>query len=141
MDRHDDMYFTMWYAVFDRRSRKLSYANAGHPPALLLMGASSQEAELAELANQGMVIGAFPNSTYVEKTIDLPTFSRLYFFSDGLYEITKPDGSLYTFQEFKTVVAGVPRGQAGISHTIQAIRAVRGLDSFEDDLSIVEVNL
>jgi len=141
MDRHDEMYFTMWYAVFDRRSRRLRYASAGHPPALILMGESSTAAELIELTRAGLVIGAFPNSNYAESAIELPSFSRLYFFSDGLYEVTRPDSSMLTFQEFKTILATAPRDRGGIPHAIDAIRAVRNSDTFEDDLSIVEVNL
>src|SRR5581483_6967327 len=36
MDRHNDMYFTIWYGVYDKEHRSLSYANGGHPPAILI---------------------------------------------------------------------------------------------------------
>ena len=33
MDRHNEMYFTIWYGVYDKQKRRLTYANGGiHPP-------------------------------------------------------------------------------------------------------------
>jgi sigma-B regulation protein RsbU (phosphoserine phosphatase) len=139
MERHNDMYFTMWYGVFNRRTRQLSYASGGHPSAILIAGASAEAAEVIELSNPGMLIGGFPGMTYQNMTVDLPPFSRLYFFSDGIYEITRPDGSTMTFGEFMAVIARGPRGKGSIPNTLEEIRAVRGPQSFEDDLSIVEV--
>jgi sigma-B regulation protein RsbU (phosphoserine phosphatase) len=141
MDRHNDMYFTMWYAVFDKQKRQLTFASGGHPAAILLAGKSGETAKPIELSNPGMIIGGFPGIKYDEMTVDLPPFSRLYFFSDGIYEITRPDDSMLTFQEFIAILAGGPRDRGAIAHTIDMIRSVRGPFSFEDDVSIVEVTL
>jgi len=141
MDRYDNMYFTMWYGVFDRQNRRLCFASGGHPPAILLAGESAETAQPIELTSPGMIIGGFPGTTYGERVVALPPFSRLYFFSDGVYEITRPDDSMLTFREFMAILASGPRDGGVIAHTINAIRAVRGPHSFEDDLSIVEVAL
>ncbi len=141
MDRHNNMYFTLWYAVYDRRSRKLHYANGGHPAAILMGGLSPAAAKPVELFSPGMIIGGFPDVKYGELAVDLPPFSRLYFFSDGVYEITKPDESILTFQEFIDILASGPRDEGAIPHTIDKIRTVRGLPNFEDDVSIVEIKL
>ena len=36
MEKHNNMYFTIWYGVLHRPSRTLRYASAGHPPAVLI---------------------------------------------------------------------------------------------------------
>ena len=36
MENHKEMYFTIWYGVYNRVSRVLTYASGGHPPALLI---------------------------------------------------------------------------------------------------------
>jgi sigma-B regulation protein RsbU (phosphoserine phosphatase) len=141
MDRHNDMYFTMWYGVFNKQKRQIIYASGGHPAAILLAGASGETAKPIELSNPGMIIGGFPGVTYDELAVELPPFSRLYFFSDGVFEITRPDDSMLTFQEFIDILAGGPRDRGAIAYTIDSIRAVRGPRSFEDDVSIVEVKL
>ena len=35
MERHRDMFVSAWYGVFDTLDRRLLYASAGHPPAVL----------------------------------------------------------------------------------------------------------
>jgi sigma-B regulation protein RsbU (phosphoserine phosphatase) len=141
MDRHNDMYFTMWYGVYNKQKRQLTYASGGHPAAILLAGASAETAKSIELSNPGMIIGGFPGVTYDELTVDLPPFSRLFFFSDGVFEVTRPDESMLTFQEFIAILDSGPRDRGGIPHAIDSIRAIRGPRSFEDDVSIVEVTL
>lgn len=141
MDRYNDMYFTMWYGVFNRRTGELRYANGGHPSAILISGASAETAEPIELANPGMIIGGFPGVSYDELTVALQPFSRLYFFSDGLYEITRADDTIMSFAEFMQIVGQAPRGSSALPHIIEAVRLENGPKPFDDDLSIVEVTL
>ncbi len=36
MGEHHDRYFTIWYGVYNRTKQELTYASAGHPPAILI---------------------------------------------------------------------------------------------------------
>ena len=36
MENHNNMYFTMWYGVYNKKQRRLAYASGGHPPAVLV---------------------------------------------------------------------------------------------------------
>jgi sigma-B regulation protein RsbU (phosphoserine phosphatase) len=36
MKSHNNIYFTMWYGVYNKQTEILKYASAGHPPALLI---------------------------------------------------------------------------------------------------------
>jgi sigma-B regulation protein RsbU (phosphoserine phosphatase) len=140
MDRHNDMYFTMWYAVYDKQRRRLTYANGGHPYPILMAGSSRETAEPIQLSQVGTIIGAFPDMTFVSAALDLPEFSRLFIFSDGAYEVSRPDETMLTYAEFMEILGDSKRSaESAINHTIGAIRAVRGGDQFEDDISIIEV--
>lgn len=140
MERHNGLYFTMFYAVYDRRTRQIAYASGGHPPAILICGDTVETATIIELSKRGMIIGGMPGVTFHEEVRDLPALSRLYFFSDGAYEITKPDGTMMKLSEFVQILTDARfAGGPAIEHTVNAIRAVRGGDSFEDDVSLVEV--
>ena len=44
MDKQNGMYFTLWYGVYDRKTRTLSYASGGHPPAMLVATIGSPSA-------------------------------------------------------------------------------------------------
>jgi sigma-B regulation protein RsbU (phosphoserine phosphatase) len=139
MDRHNEMYFTMWYGVYDKQKRRLIYANGGHPPAILMAGSSRETAELIELSQPGAIIGAFPEMEFAEEARDLPAFSRLYVFSDGIYEVTKPDETILTYEEFLQILTDSSRDAGpALEHAIRAIRSIRGGDQFEDDVSIIE---
>jgi len=140
MDRHNDMYFTMWYGVYNKQSRRLVYTNGGHPAPLLIAGPTQETAELRELSQPGTVIGAFPDISFESQYQDLPQFSRLYVFSDGIYEVTRPDETMMKYSDFVKILIGSGHSAgSALEHTIGAIRAVRGGDQFEDDVSIMEI--
>jgi sigma-B regulation protein RsbU (phosphoserine phosphatase) len=140
MDRHDDMYFTLWYGVFDARTRTLQYASGGHPPALLMAGETAESATLQELGAVGMIVGGFGGVSYEQKAVQLPAYARLWVFSDGVYEITRPDQTMTTLVDFVALVNTAPRSDSGVAHLLAGIRGLRGQDTFEDDVSLVEVS-
>lgn len=140
MERHNDMYFTIWYGVYDKQNRRLTYANGGHPAPILMAGAAKETAEPLKLGQGGRIIGAFPDITFDSAVQDLPPYSRLYVFSDGIYEVSRPDQTMLTYAEFVQILTGAKYSpESVIEHTINAIRTVRSGDQFEDDVSIVEV--
>ncbi|MEM9137796.1 MAG: SpoIIE family protein phosphatase, partial [Cyanobacteria bacterium P01_F01_bin.42] len=63
MDEQHSKYLTIWYGVYELDQAQLTYASAGHPPALLTSGAGSQ-ANAQALKTPGMPIGLFPDSQY-----------------------------------------------------------------------------
>ena len=52
MERHDDLFFTIWYGVYHRPARRLAYASAGHPAAILLRGPANEKADGRATARQ-----------------------------------------------------------------------------------------
>jgi len=140
MERHNDMYFTMWYGVYDKQNRQLTYANGGHPPPILIAGPTEETADAVRLSQSGTIIGAFPEALFPQETRKLPRFSRLYLFSDGVYEVTKPDNTLLTYKDFMSILTDSERGgRSTIEHAVGTMRAAGRGDQFEDDVSIVEV--
>jgi sigma-B regulation protein RsbU (phosphoserine phosphatase) len=49
MSKHNDMYFTIWYGVYQPSTRMLTYASGGHPPAILIHPQQKQMTSLGEL--------------------------------------------------------------------------------------------
>jgi len=142
MERQNGVYFTMWYGVYDRRTRQLTYASGGHPPAILLTGSDPSSLRRVELGNSGFVVGGMDDTKYETTCVELDKVNKLFVFSDGVYEIQRPDGSLWSFREFLDVVAlpSVP-GVSDVRRILDACRSVAGSDSFQDDFSLVEVTL
>jgi sigma-B regulation protein RsbU (phosphoserine phosphatase) len=136
MEKHNDMFFTIWYGVLHRPSRTLRYASAGHPPAVLLGGGAPEL-----LRTEAMPIGALPGVAFPTRSTTLPARSRLYLFSDGAYEVTAPDGALMCLDDFVTLLAArrETQGAGRIAAVIDAIRAVQARVHFDDDVSLLEL--
>jgi sigma-B regulation protein RsbU (phosphoserine phosphatase) len=138
MDRHDEKYFTIWYGVFDRASRTLTYACGGHPPALLLTGSTSESARPVELGVGNFAIGMMPGASFVSDGVALGPFSKLYVFSDGAYEIRKPGGSMMRRGEWVDYLASSP-GPSDPDEALRFVQRVGGTDALADDFSLVEI--
>lgn len=140
MDLYDGMYFTIWYGVFDRRTRRLVYGDAGHPAGLLVRR-RDREVAVEDVGEPGFIIGMLPDATFSCATLDVPPASTLLLFSDGAYEITKPDESIWTLDAFREVVreTSTAGDLVPLDRVETAIREVRGHDRFEDDVSILKV--
>jgi sigma-B regulation protein RsbU (phosphoserine phosphatase) len=99
MKEHDGKFFSAWYGVYSRSKRTVTYANAGHPPALLLKR-EDENSSLAKTAPGTSVLGIMPQIDIPEITIAFPPRSELYLFTDGLYELLDPKGGRGSYDEF-----------------------------------------
>lgn len=139
MDRQDGKYFSIWYGVFDRVRRILTYASAGHPPALLAAGRSGGSA-LRRLAEGGLAVGMVPETPFDSETVAIEPGGVLHVFSDGAYEIAGPDGRLLGLAELERwLAAAVARGD-GLDAMINFLASVRGRGAFSDDISILRLS-
>lgn len=137
MDRHGEMFFTGWYGVLHRPSRRLRWAGGGHPPAVLLPGVGASR---RMLPSEGPLIGAVDGLEFTADELDVEAGSRLFVFSDGAFEISRPDGSMWTFGEFLDALAGPPATpQPQMDALLGRIREVSGREDFHDDFSMMEL--
>lgn len=139
MEQNNNMFFTMWYGVYHTTTRELAYSSGGHPPAILLTGPSKAEASVKELKTPGLVIGGMPGAVFTTSACPIDRYGKLYLFSDGVYEIEKPDGSTFTLPEFVQVLA--QPSQKGIDDLDRIQNFAQELNrpgAFADDFSIVE---
>ncbi|MBI4482696.1 MAG: SpoIIE family protein phosphatase [Acidobacteria bacterium] len=73
---------TACYGVLDAPRRVLTYANAGHPPPLLVHARGDYEL----LTEGGVPLGCFPRSQYAEQRIQLLPGDVLALYTDGIVE-------------------------------------------------------
>jgi sigma-B regulation protein RsbU (phosphoserine phosphatase) len=137
MRAQNDTYFTIWYGVYHRGERRLTYASGGHPPAILLPGRAGGA---VPLRTRGPIIGALPDVPYKSESCVLEQPSRLFVFSDGAYEVTRPDGAMLTLDELTALLSQPPEpGVATVDRVLHAIQELHGSPSLEDDFSLVQV--
>ncbi len=141
MNYQNDKYFTIWYGVYNRVSRQLIYASAGHPPAILLSGTTSKNTEIQLLRTPGMPVGMFPESKYVDAYCNIDKSSSLYIFSDGAYEITKLDGTLWSLDAFIQILVSLQHTiDRQLDQVLNYLIALNSKEAFDDDLSILQIN-
>jgi len=99
MKNHAGKFFSVWYGVYSRSARTVTYANAGHPPALLLSREKGR-LRLDKTVPGGSVLGIFPEIEASETTVEFSSDSELYLFTDGLYELADPGGGRGSYDEF-----------------------------------------
>jgi sigma-B regulation protein RsbU (phosphoserine phosphatase) len=140
MEKHNGLFFTIWYGVYNRASRRLSWAGAGHPPALLFTGPDRAGAALRRLESQGPMIGLMEDLPYDTDTTELGPYARLYVYSDGVFEIAQPGGKMWTIEEFVSYMASLPPGEeSAMDRLLAHCRRLHGSDVLGDDFSIVEI--
>jgi sigma-B regulation protein RsbU (phosphoserine phosphatase) len=136
MERHNDMFFTAWYGVFDRAGRRLRWAGGGHPPALLVAADGGRRL----LESDGPLIGAVEGLEFPAGEVAVPEESRLFVYSDGAFEISRADGSMWPFPEFVAALAGDATGAGSpIDALLGRIRELSGRPDFQDDFSMLEL--
>ena len=135
MERQNNMFFTLWYGVVSTDTRELAFACGGHPPAVLL---DPTEASPRTLHAPGAIVGGFPEARYAVGKQALKPDSRLYVFSDGLYELARDGGKTVQLEEF---VAELGRSAAGskLDQALAWAAGIRGGAGFEDDVSVLEL--
>lgn len=140
MRDQNNLYFTIWYGVWQRRTRELRYSCAGHPPAVLLTSSGTRCAE--PIGVPGLVLGARAGKRYETHSRTLDAGSALYLLTDGIYEVRQPDGNMWQFEDFMECVKNfdVPGGTP-LDRLLEHVRGVRGEEPLDDDVSLVRFAL
>ncbi len=140
MEHHNDMFFTIWYGVYHKQRREILYAGGGHPPAIAIAGDTPETAIAQKLAGDGFIIGAMPDKAYRTFSFSLKPFTRLYIFSDGIYEIEGCSGKICMVEDFIQMVDDLYKEKmAHVKGIIDSMKARQGKKIFDDDVSLLEI--
>jgi phosphoserine phosphatase RsbU/P len=136
------LYFTIWYGVYHRPTGTLRYAAAGHPPPILVRGPKDQRGKAELLSAVGCPVGFLPDPIYENREVILPSPSRLFIFSDGAYEIMRPDGTMLESEEFEEILTRpVPEGASELQELLRLAQEFHGSKELDDDFSILKVTI
>lgn len=139
MSDRNDKYFTIWYGVYDRHTRSLTYSSAGHPPAILL---TPQNISLEKrLRTKGIPVGMFPDIQYINDSCYIDRQSSLYVFSDGLYEVEQQFNTRWGLERLIELLKKYQQTPSrDLQRLLQYIRTWHPNFQFEDDLSILQID-
>lgn len=84
------MFITLWAAIFDPKTRLLTYCCQGHTPAILKRGQ-----EIQELTTSGIAMGAQKLDAVTTEQLELAPKDLLFLYTDGILEAQDPYGQMY----------------------------------------------
>jgi len=90
LNTSEERYATLFLAIYDAQTRRLSYTNAGHLPPLYIA-----DGRVQKLATDDTVIGLFGNVQFHEAAIDIAPDSLLVVYSDGMTDSENARGELF----------------------------------------------
>lgn len=142
---HDDLdgaglFITACCATFDSRTRELSYANAGHPPALLLRAG---ETSCTMLDAEGMLLGIKKAVDFAEVKVIVQAGDIVVFYTDGITETRNEAGELFGIHRLSEAVAAHRQEDPEnlIAAVLAALDRFAGIRQHDDDLTIVVMKL
>lgn len=128
-------FVTFFYGILDGGQRTFQYCNAGHPRPILISGNSVQH-----LSEGGAVLGVFPDWKYEDAMIGLSPGDKLLLFTDGLTEVSGPDG-----QEFgEHTLGGVAKANGASAASVLNSSVLARVDEFcvgrfQDDVTLLVI--
>jgi sigma-B regulation protein RsbU (phosphoserine phosphatase) len=134
----DNMFVTVFYAIYNVKTGFISYSNAGHNPPLLLR----QDGSVSELpVMENTIVGVIDNIEYQKDTLQLEQGDTLFMFTDGVTEATDA-----AYNEFGVERLGDILSQHSHSNCQQIVEAVKkGIKDFvgeteqSDDITMLVV--
>ena len=118
--RHDvpGMFVSVFYGVLDTGSWRLTFANGGHPPPLLVTPVGQGEGLIEALqGGEGTLLGIDEGQVYEEGEVSLAPGEGVFFYTDGLTEAfdfeANPFGEERLWRCLATAAAGSASDIAG----------------------------
>jgi sigma-B regulation protein RsbU (phosphoserine phosphatase) len=132
-------YLTCFLARLDLADRSMFWVNAGHPPALLVAGATHRA-----LGSTGPPAGLLPDVEYDARTEKLTGGEALVLVTDGVTEALEADGRVEERLAW-TVAHKSARGPQAICQRVMRLarsgRGPVGAGDWQDDRTVVAVTL
>lgn len=127
-------FVTLFYGVLDAKSRRFTYCNAGHPPALLL-----RNGQVSELPSDNMVLGIEANEDFRQNFIDLQSGDAILLYTDGLPDAMNFEQHAYGKDRILAAYKSTAGGSAQDinDHLLWDVRRFVGLTSRSDDLTMI----
>jgi serine phosphatase RsbU (regulator of sigma subunit) len=143
MKQNKNLFFTIWYGVYDRNSRELKYATGGHPPAIMLSTNGNRDRDGAiRLNTRNYAIGGASEFEYRSDSVIIKNPSEIYIFSDGVYEIRQYENISWDIDELEKYLKNFHSKEDNILENLyDHVKKINGNETLEDDFSILKISI
>ena len=137
------LFVTAFYLVVDVASGRFTFANAGHPSALLLRLDPCEVEPISAKKSHGPALGLFDDVQYQAHVLTALAGDLILLFTDGLYEVENANGESFSEGRLREAI----RSRAGIepAHLMKAVFTdIEGFadgQAFTDDVCLIGVEI
>lgn len=143
MEHHHNMFFTMWYGVYQKSTRTLSYSGAGHPPPLMITDphAPSEKRSIQEFESPGPPIGVLDGEEFAVLRVQVPANASMLVYSDGAFEVWEAPSKLWGVDGIKKMLLSHSKiDQSFLDELYKIVQSMSASDTLADDFSAVLVH-
>ena len=133
-------FVTLFYAVFDPRTRQTEYCNAGHHPALLFR---VEEDHPILLETGGTLLGMLPQAEYKTGKLQLVPGDVLALYTDGAIEAPNARGDEFSKDRLRATIRAHldDRAEEIVRQIYADVMAFTGDSNLPDDLTAIVLKL
>ena len=144
-----DMFVTLFLVELDTKSNKLTYARAGHEPALLVKkprtDADNENSSVSELKGSGMALGMVEtnlfNNLIKDEIDDFAVGDLLFLYTDGVTETSNQEKEEFGISRLRDELLGMQTldPESLNQKIIQDLNKFRTQDFDRDDLTLLAI--
>jgi len=136
MSAHHSLFITMWYLVYNRLSRVLTYAGAGHPPLIIFNSEGIPET----ISSENIMIGVEEEIEFQSGSYKIQGETEAYIYTDGAYEAELSDGKMLDVDDLVNFLLKHrdPSAQE-IELLYNSLVELREGENLEDDFTIMKI--
>lgn len=132
-NNQEEMFVTVFYGIFDRRTGRLVYANGGHNPPMLLSGGKASPLP----PTGGMALAVIEGEDYADRTIQLQPGDTIVLYTDGVTEAMDAAGEEYGMDRLgdRLVIGQHDTAVALLERLMDDLAAFAGEEPQADDIT------
>jgi len=132
----DNKFVTFFYSVYDDKTRKIIYVNAGHNPPFLMNGSGFEK-----LDKGGILLGAVESAVYEQGEVNLNAGDLLLLYTDGVTETMNDKEELYGEERLEKMISDNKTGNAESvrQDILTALKKYAGSHPQEDDITMIVI--
>ncbi len=129
-----EKFATFFFALFDEKSRLLTYTNAGHLSPLLF-----RNGDVVPLDSNGTIVGAFPFAKYDESCLSMGSGDLLVCYTDGITEPENAYGEMFGEERLIDLVQKHAHQEDHqiVNIILEAVRSWTGTPELHDDMTLL----